>query len=366
MISPLVQLKRMDWIIITCAVLLSVIGIISIFSASFFRNDFGNFKKQIVFLILGLIFMFALSFLDWRAFRDQPHVLLATYFFSVISLVLLFFIAPETKGIKGWYKIGRLSLDPVPFSVLVLVLVLAKYFSARHVELYNTKHILISGSYAFIPFLLVFFQPDLGSALLLLSAWGGILLASGIGLKHFLLLCLVFSVLFTLSWLFLFKPYQKVRVLSFLFPDADPLEGGWSQRQSKIAIGSGGLYGKGFKKGTQVQLGFLTYPQTDFIFAAIAEEFGFVGVCIILSLTLILCLRIAKVSYTFPTNFPRLFALGISIWFMFQAFIHAGMNLGLLPVVGLPFPFVSYGGSGLITNFMALGILQSLKAHPDK
>lgn len=366
MTRPLLQLKRMDWGIIMCAVLLSVIGVVSIYSSSFFRNDFSNFKKQISFLVLGVALMFGLGFFDWRAFRDQPHVLLMAYFFCVTSLLFLFFIAPETRGIKGWYKIGPLSFDPAPLSVLVLVLVLAKYFSARHVELYNIKHIFISGLYVFLPFLLIFFQPDLGSSLSLLVVWWGILVVSGIGLKHFLLLCLIFSVLFALSWVFLLKPYQKVRVLNFLFPNADPLHGGWSQRQSGIAIGSGGLWGRGFKKGTQVQLGFLTYPQTDFVFAAVAEEFGFVGVCFVLTLILILCLRIVKVSYTSPTNFPRLFALGLSIWFMFQAFIHAGMNLGLLPVIGLPFPFVSYGGSGLITNFVGLGILQSLKVHPDK
>ncbi len=360
------KLKSLDWIVIACALSLSSMGLISIYSSSFFRGSFSSFKKQVFFLFLGLVLMFVLSNFDWRALRDQPHFLLGLYLLFVLSLVGLLFFGPYVRGTRRWYKIGPFSFDPFPFCQILIIALLAKYFSVRHVELYNIKHILISGVYVFIPFLLVFLQPDLGSALLVVVVWVGILVAAGIGLKQFAFLCLVFVVLASIGWMFLLKPYQKERAVNFMFPDREPQGAGWSQRQAKIAIGHGGLWGQGFGQGSQVQMGFLPLPQNDFVFAAWAEEFGFLGVGLMLMLILILCLRIVKISYESKTNFPRLFALGLSVLLLFQSFIHVGMNLGLLPVVGLSLPFVSYGGSTLLAYFLGLGILESFKIHPEK
>jgi len=360
------HLKKIDWIMILTAILLVCFGLISIYSASFFRDDFLNLKKQILFLIIGLLLMFSASFFDWRALRDNPYLVLVFYFLTLISLALLFVFAPIIKGVKAWYRFGFFTIDPIEIVKISLVILLAKYFSGRHVEMYNIRHILISGFYVFAPFVLIFFQPNLGSAAILFLLWVGILIASGIEVKHFLLLSLIVVIIFGLSWQALLEPYQRQRILSFLIPDFEPLGIGWSQSQSKIAIGSGGLFGKGFRQGSQVQLGFLTLPQTDFIFSAIAEEFGLLGVAVLFFLVIILLSRIMRIFFESRTNFPRLFSLGFALLLITQIFVHSGMNLGLLPVIGIPFPFVSYGGSGLISGFVALGILQSLRIYRER
>jgi rod shape determining protein RodA len=356
------HLKRLDWILIACVIFLVGMGLLSIYSSS--KGDFLNFKKQFIFFIFGFSLMIFISFLDWRPLKESSYLLLFFYFLCIISLILIFFFAPEIRGVKSWYKIGPVSIDPTEFTKIVLLLVLAKYFSMRHVEMYRIIHILISGLYVLIPSILIFFQPDLGSVLVLISIWIGILIISGIKIRHFFLLFFLAILIFTIGWNTFLKEYQKERILSFLFPHlSDPLKVGWSQNQAKIAIGSGGILGKGIKKGSQVQLGFLSEPQTDFIFAAIAEEMGFLGVSILFFLFLILIWRMFKISLSAKTNFARIFSLGYAFLLTSQIFIHVGSNIGLLPIIGLPLPMISYGGSSLLANFIGLGIIQSIKTH---
>jgi rod shape determining protein RodA len=278
-------------------------------------------------------------------------------------LVGLFWLAPEIRGIKSWYKFGPLSIDPIEFTKIVLIILLAKYFSMRHIEMYKVRHIILSGFYVFLPAFLIFLQPDLGSVLILITLWVGILIISGIQVRHFLVLVLCFILLLGFGWNTLLKDYQKDRILNFFTPQLEPLGSGWNQAQSKIAIGSGGIFGQGFTKGSQTQYGFLPEPQTDFIFAAIAEEFGLIGVSILLILFSVLIWRIIKIAIDSKSNFPRLFASSFSIILISQIFIHIGMNIGILPIIGISLPLVSYGGSSLISTFIALGILQSIKIH---
>jgi len=359
--------KNFDWILIGSAILLVLIGLIALWSISAGQDDYTNLKKQIIFFIIAIILMVGISFLDWRSFRENPYLILAVYFICIILLLGLFFIAPEIRGVKSWYKIGSpsggLSFGPVGITTLVLIVLLAKFFSTRHVEMYKLKHILLSGIYVLIPFLLIARQPDLGSALILLVLWIGVLIVSGIKLRHFLLLGLVGLVVFSLSWSLFLKDYQKQRILSFLAPEVEILGINWSQTQSKIAIGSGGLVGKGFGEGSQTQLGFLSEPHTDFIFSVIAEEWGLLGILVMLALFSVLIWRIMRLALLAEYNFPRLFAFGLAIVIFFQFFAHIGMNLGILPVIGLPLPFVSYGGSSLIALFMGIGLLQGIRTH---
>jgi rod shape determining protein RodA len=203
----------------------------------------------------------------------------------------------------------------------------------------------------------------LGSALILAGLWIGILVISGIKLRHFFILLFIGILIASLGWIFFFKEYQKERVVSFLAPQIETLGINWSQTQSKIAIGSGGLWGQGFGKGSQTQYGFLSEPYTDFIFSVIGEEFGLMGVIFVLSLFVISFGRIIKIALSARSNFPRLFASGFAIVLFFQVFIHIAMNIGILPVIGLSLPLVSYGGSNLIASFIGLGILQSIKTH---
>lgn len=355
-------LKNLDWILITAVFLLVGFGLLSIYSSSIGKDDFSNFNKQIIFFAIGIFLMFFLSFFDWRVFQENSYLILIFYLLCLGGLAGLFFFAPEIRGVKGWYKIGPVSIDPIEFTKIILVILLAKYFSIRHVEMYRFKHILLSGFYILLPALLIFFQPDLGSVLILLLLWLGMLIISGIKLRHFLILALCGLLILILSWGFALKDYQKERIISFFIP-AEPLGISWSQNQAKIAIGSGGILGQGIGAGSQTQYGFLPEPQTDFIFSAIAEEMGLFGILIILFLFSVLIFRIIKIAFEKKGNFPRLFATGLIALLISQIFVHCGMNLGILPIIGIFLPFVSYGGSSLITLFSVLGILQSIKIH---
>jgi len=356
-------LKKIDWILITAAVLLVGIGLLSIYSSSLGKDDFSNFNKQAIFFSIGLAAMLFLSFFDWRIFQGNSYLILILYLLCLAGLVGLFFFAPEIRGVKSWYKVGPISIDPIEFTKIVLIIILAKYFSTRHVEMYQIRHILLSGLYVLLPAVLIFLQPDLGSVLILIALWIGILIISGIKMRHFLVLLLCGLLILILSWGCLLKDYQKERILSFAFP-VDPLGASWSQNQAKIAIGSGGLFGQGIGSGSQTQYGFLPEPQTDFIFAAIAEEMGLMGVSVLLFLFVILIWRIFRIALSCRSNFPRFFATGLSIILIFQIFIHVGMNLGILPIIGISLPLVSYGGSSLIATLAGLGILQNIKNNP--
>lgn len=356
------QLRRMDWVLVAVSIALVVFGLVTIYSASLRSGDFSNLYKQIGFSVLSLILMFSISFIDNRTIRENPAIVLSLYFFCVLALIGVFFFAPEIRGIRSWYRIGGFSFDPIEPTKIILILILAKYFSKRHVELYKVRHIVLSGIYALIPAVLIFMQPEFGSVIILGAIWIGILLVSGIRIRDFLLLCLVFAIIFSLSWTFILKDYQKNRIFNFVAPSAsDPLGEGWSQSQAKISIGSGGLLGKGIGQGSQTQYGFLPEPQTDFVFSVIGEETGFVGTALLLSLFGVLFWRILKIAFDANSNFSRLFATGLAFSIFFQMVINVGMNLGLLPVIGIPLPLVSYGGSNLLFTFIALGILQNMK-----
>ncbi len=357
------HLKKLDWILITSTLLLVGIGLLSLYSSSLGQGDFLNFKKQIIFFGGGFFLMMGLSFLDWRTLREDSYLILILYFVCLVSLAGLFFFAPEIRGTRSWYKVGPISIDPIEFTKIVLIILLAKYFSGRHIEMYRIRHILLSGFYVLIPTLLIFFQPDLGSILILIVLWIGILLISGIKIRHFLILCLCGLLVLILGWSAFLKDYQKARIINFIMPQIEPLGGAWSQTQAKIAIGSGGIFGQGLGQGSQTQYGFLPEPQTDFIFAAIAEEFGLIGVGILFFLFSLLIWRIIKITLSATSNFPRLFSTGLAIILISQVFINIGMNLGILPIIGIPLPLVSYGGSSLIMTFVGLGILQSIKSQ---
>lgn len=363
MYSIVSHFKKLDWILITAAVSLVAIGLLSIYSSSLGRGDFLNFQKQIIFFGAGFGLMLAISFFDYRILRENPYLILGLWVLGLAGLAGLFFFAPEIRGTKSWYKLGPVSIGPIEFIKIVLIILLAKYFSMRHVEMYRFRHILLSGVYLLIPSLLIFFQPDFGSVLILIAIWLAILFISGINLRHFLVLTLVFLILMSLGWSFLLKDYQKQRIISFISPQGQSLGTGWSQGQSKIAIGAGGLFGQGLGQGSQTQYGFLPEPQTDFIWAALAEETGFLGITILMIIYGVVIWRMLKLVVNCSTNFPRLMAVGVCAFLVSQIFINIGMNLGILPVIGIPLPLVSYGGSSLIFVWIGIGVLQSIKAR---
>ncbi len=348
------HLKKMDWQIIISACILVCFGLAGIFSSGWARNDLSNFYKQIVFFIVGFSLMVFISMFDYRLIKNNSYFILILYGTCLLLLIGLYFFAPVIKGTRGWYKLGFLSLDPNEPTKIVLLFLLAKYFSMRHVEMYKFRHIILSGLYVALPAFLIFLKPDLGGTAILVLMWLGVLLISGIKTKHLLIILFCFVLVGTFGWNFLLEDYQKDRVISFIFP-TDPLGSSWSQDQAKISIGSG--------HGSQVQYGFLPEPHTDFIFSVISQEWGAIGVFLLFFTYGYLIWQILKVAIYSGSNFPRLFASGFVVILISQFLLNIGMNLSLLPVVGVYLSFVSYGGSGLLFNFIALGVMQSIKTR---
>lgn len=351
--------KKLDWGIIGSAMLLTCFGLLGLWSIAIAKQDFSNFYKQIGFFAVGLLCMFLMSSFDYRILRNNSYFILVLYGLCLLSLLGLHFFSPVIKGTHGWYKIGLFSLDPIEPTKIIFIMLLAKYFSMRHVEMYKFRHIVLSGIYTFLATILIFIKPDLGGTLIFLLIWLGILCISGIKINHFLVLFLSFVLVASLAWVFLLKDYQKERVTAFLFP-YDYFGASWSQNQTRISIGSGQLLGQGLAKGSQVQYGLLPEPHTDFIFSALAQEWGMLGVLSLFIVYGFLLWRVIQIAITSESNFPRLFASGFAIMLIVQFSINIGMNVSLLPVVGIYLPFVSYGGSGLIANFISVGILEGI------
>ncbi len=353
------QIRKLDWVLLIAVLLLVVVGLLSIYSISQEGNS-KIFQRQLIYVVLGIFLMFLFASFDYRVFRDNNFFLLGLYFFGLILLIGVLLFGREIRGASSWFRIGEWGFEPTELVKLVVILVLAKYFSLRHMEVYRLRNLVISGLYIIVPLLLILLQPELGYALIIVLIWLAIVVVAGIRLKHILLLALIGLIILSVSWLFLLQNYQKERITSFLNPGSDPYGQGYHVIQSIIAIGSGKFFGRGLGHGTQVQLNFLPEQHTDFIFATIAEEFGFVGSFFILVLFGILLYRLIKISLVSSNNFARLFSIGVATMFLFQVVINIGMNMGLLPIIGIPLPFVSFGGSSMIMGFIALGIIQSI------
>lgn len=351
--------RGFDWILFCATLPLLAAGLVTMNSLTGVSAYFG---KQVVVVVLSLVLCFALSFVDFRFLR-RTQVLTTIYLAIVGALGALFVVGSVVKGAQSWIHFGLFSFQPSDPAKLALILVLAKYFSRRHIEIANFRHILVSGAYAFILFLLILVQPDFGSAFIIFMIWFGMVLVSGISKKHLALVATVGIVSFALLWVYALKPYQKQRIMTFVAPQANISSTGYNAYQSTIAVGSGQLLGKGLGFGTQSRLNFLPEYQTDFIFAAFAEEWGLIGALILFMLYLVVVWRILLNSLYGASNFEILFGLGLAIYFMTQFTINVGMNIGVLPVTGLAAPFMSYGGSHLITEFAGIGIVMGMRRY---
>lgn len=299
---------------------------------------------------------------DYRFLRSG-HTVFILYLLSVASLVLVLFIGEITLGAQSRFDLGFFSLQPSDPAKLVLIAVLAKYFSKRHELIGDFRHIIVSGIYAFLIFGLVFIQPDFGSAIILFFIWLGMVLVSGIQLRHLTLVFLLGALAFGGMWQFALQDYQKERVLTFLDPLSDIQGAGYNAYQSTIAVGSGQIWGKGIGYGTQSKLEFLPEYETDFIFAAFAEEWGLIGVTILFVLFSLIIWRLLRHATMGASNFERLFASGVALLFVSHFFVHIGMNIGLLPVTGTTVPFLSYGGTHLMTEFLGLGVVMAMARY---
>jgi rod shape determining protein RodA len=334
-----------------------------------FGNSEGYFTRQIIWIIVSVIIFFILSTFDYR-FLKKTGVVITLFIISVLILLALFIVGHVSKGAQSWFDFGAMSFQPADPIKLVIIILLAKYFSKRHIEIANVRHIFLSGAYVLVVFALVFFQPDFGSALIIFLIWLGMILVSGISKKHLLAVFVLGLISFGILWGYLLQDYQKQRVLNFIHPLADIRGAGYSAYQSTIAVGSGQLVGKGVGYGTQSKLSFLPEYQTDFIFAAYAEEWGFLGVFLLFILFGILLWRVLRSAFYGASNFEILFGCGVAIMFASHFLVNVGMNIGIMPVTGITFPFMSYGGTNLLTCFTGLGILMGMRrynrpAHKD-
>jgi rod shape determining protein RodA len=348
-----------DPILFIAILILSFLGLVTMYTFSG-QNDF--FFRQSLWIGISVILLIVAMIPDYRFLRTGNTTFIL-YLLSVSLLVLVLFIGEVTLGAQSRFNLGLFSFQPSDPTKLVLIAVLAKYFSKRHELIGDFRHIVISGVYAFLVFGLVFIQPDFGSAIILFFIWFGMVLVAGIKFKHVALVFLIGAIAFGGMWSFAFQDYQKQRIMTFLDPLSDIQGAGYNAYQSTIAVGSGQIFGKGIGYGTQSKLQFLPEYETDFIFAAFTEEWGFFGALMLFGLFAIVIWRLLRYAVLGATNFERLFATGVAILIISHFFVHIGMNIGLLPVTGTTVPFLSYGGTHLMTEFLGIGVVMAMSRY---
>jgi len=392
---------KFDFGIFIPAFLLIVIGLTAIYSSTFNHPTMsGNFNRQLVFSIAAIIIFFITYSLPTNSFRT---ITIPTYLLSLLLLVVVMVIGRKVSGARSWLDLGPFGFQPSEFGKIGTVLAMSAYLSRKNTDIDSFKDILLSLGIGFIPVMLILLEPDMGTAIvflgtiLILIFWKGISLfglfivlspgfvaiAAIFGFYYFLaslILVLIVLMLFRKDIFFsgsifalnlaagfftdylynALSPHQQKRIQSFIDPNTDPLGAGYNTIQAKVAIGSGGLFGKGFLQGNQTQLQYIPEQWTDFIYCVIGEEFGFIGSIIVLILFLYLFLRILKIASTTKDEFLSLTIIGILSVYIIHYLINIGMVVGILPVIGIPLPFVSYGGSSLLVNIFMLGIIKNV------
>ncbi len=353
------ELKRFNWTLIILEILIFAVGIWNMFSATALDPTIKNLHKiQLVWFGIGLVATTLILLVHYSVFSRFAYAL---YFINLLMLVAVLFVGRSSLGAKRWLTLGGFSLQPSEFMKIGAVIALAKFFeNDRSVTGYGFKELLIPFFLVVIPMALIMLQPDLGTALILLLAFGS--MALFVGLRRKTMLIVVAAVLFSAPLVYRYglKPYQRLRIITFLDPTSDPRGAGYNSLQSMIAVGSGKLLGRGYKQGTQSKLNFLPEHHTDFAFSVFSEEHGFVGCVLLMSLYLIFLFQGLSVAYQSNDKFAAILSVGILSLFFWQFFINMGMVMGILPIVGVPLPLFSYGGSSLITSMIAIAILSNI------
>lgn len=353
-------LKNFDWIIFSAVLLLACFGLMEVYSVALGlgNNDLLNFYKQVAFVFGGIILMFFFAFFDHHFLKSLNRYL---YWFGVLALISVLIFGQTINGTKGWFSVFGFGIQPVEIIKIILIIFLAAYFSNLATKVKTAKHFIVSAISALILAALIILQPDFGSALVLLAVWLIMVIMAGFNKKYFIVIGIISILLSGVAW-FSFKDYQKQRITTFLNPSFEECSKKecYNSFQAIIAVGSGGLIGKGVGFGSQSQLKFLPEAQTDFIFSVIAEEMGFLGVMLVLIFFGILFFRSIVSLKQINNDFGIYFILGLNGLIFTHMFINIGMNIGLLPIVGIPLPFISYGGSSILSLFMGVGIMQNI------
>lgn len=389
------MLRRFDYILFLATLGLLVLGIVLIYSATLpspgqpasnLEPD-GPVIRQAIYALVGLALVFLVGLVDYRILEEvffRTKVLRASidgvtfrqrllasflhpfYLLNLGLLIVVFLVGRVTHGSQRWINLGIFDLQPSELAKLLIVITLAKYLADQEEDIKSFRAFAVSLIHVALPISLVYLQPDLGTAFILGVIWLGMVILAGVRFLYLAALAMPMLLAAPLVWVYVLRDYQRQRLFIFLNPYLDPLGSGYNLIQSLTSVGSGGLLGKGLTAGTQSQLHFLRIQHTDYIFSVLGEEMGFVGAVCLLALLGILLSRILTIAARAPDAFGQLLASGIAIMIFSQSFINIGMNIGLLPVTGIPLPFISYGGSSLITLLLAEGLVQSIAMHPRR
>lgn len=354
----MISFRDFDWVLLTFVLIICACSVIEIYSTTWGTKFAGAHIKQIYWIIGGLVLMFLMSLINYQVLLENS---LWLYIAAVVSLLAVAVFGRKYLGARRWILLpGGQHFQPSEWVKLVLILALAKYFGEAH-ERASLSDIVKAGLIAAVPMALVLKQPDLGTALTYIPVAIMALFLGGIQFRHAAVILVVAGVLMPTVWHYGLKPYQKERLTTFLHPDADSQNRGYQLDQSKIAVGSGGIWGKGIRQGTQTQGSFLPEPHTDFILAAWAEEHGFVGTIGLLLLYFMVLVRLIHNAQTAPDRAGGFVIMGVVAVLLFHILVNAGMVVGFMPVTGIPLPLMSYGGSSLLFTFLALGIVMNIR-----
>ncbi|MDP2674930.1 MAG: rod shape-determining protein RodA, partial [Dehalococcoidia bacterium] len=355
--------RHFDYGLLLLATALVAYGGLLIYSASLTAYPDGiagldhPLAKQVLFAVLGLAVMAAIAWADYRVFGQMAPAL---YALSIVTLVAVLFMGESAFGSRRWITIAGTQVQASEVAKILTIVALARYLADRQLQITRVRTFLTSLALAVLPAALVMAEPDMGTAVIFGAIWVGMVLVAGARPQHVLMLGGFLLAAIPFAALAVLGEYQRDRIALFFNPNSDPLGGGFNILQAEISVGSGGVFGKGLTEGSQTQLDFLQTPTTDYIFSVLGEELGLIGAVVLLTLFAALLFRTLRVASMARDQFGRLLATGIAIMVLFQVFINIAVNIRLLPVTGIPLPFISQGGSSLIMLFAALGLLQSV------
>ena len=359
-------LRRIDFVLLSASLAIIIYSLIVISSATHVNTPgeerYWFVERQGMFAAVNFVIAILFLNFDYRGLQQYGKQL---YIFNLLMLAAVMFFGHAALGAQRWIQIGPISLQPSEFSKLIMIVCMASILEDKIGQINSFQDLLPVAAYIGVPFLLVLKQPDLGTSLVFMAIFLGMIIVCGIRWRILIGLCVAGIASMPLIWQFL-KDYQKMRIMVFLDPNVDPLGSGYHIIQSKIAIGSGMIFGKGLFEGTQSQLNFLPENHTDFIFAVVGEELGFVGAVILLLLYLVIFLRGLSIAKNASDVFGRLLAVGITSMLAFHVLVNVGMTTGIMPVTGIPLPLMSYGVSALTTDILAIAILMNIHMRKQK
>jgi rod shape determining protein RodA len=355
--SRYVSFRDFDWVLLVLVLMICALGVLEIYSATLGTKFAGVHIKQVYWVLGGVGLMFMMSLFNYHALMARVPLF---YIISIASLVAVDVFGKKYLGARRWVQIGSFHFQPSEWVKLVLILAMAKYFSDNVKGDADGQDLVKAGALVGVPMVMVLAQPDLGTALTYLPIAIMGLFLGGMKLRHALVVLAIAGLLAPVGWHFL-KPYQRDRLTSFMQPEADSQGKGYQVIQSLVAVGSGGIFGKGTAQGSQTQGQFLPVPHTDFIFAAFAEEHGFIGAMAVLLLYFIVLMRLIQNAQTAPDRAGAFVVMGVVAVLAFHILVNVGMVVGFMPVTGIPLPLMSYGGSSVLFMFLALGIVMNVR-----